>query len=389
MTAYEAELAKAQKDIAALELISGRDRRDLEKRVRLAYRQFHRAALTSAESDFKIVKQTIADIIRDFGPKEDVCLLKANIDGRFHCLAEVKQDLQICPALAHRVEGRSILADIDFQEGRYAQARRTWEELVKEHRTWDNLARLAHWKGRMGEVDEANGLYDEAAQELTAKELRSYAWIEVQRGALALSRGRYDQARKHYERAAASYSGHWHTDEHLAGLLAAEGKPDEALTLLQNVIGRVPKPELKQACGELLLYLGRTEEAQPWLDAAVQAYLSSVQEGAVHYFHHLADFYADAGNQPAEAVKWARKDIELRENFSTQSALAWALFQNGDRAEGVTWIRRALASGVQDGGIFATASALFNASGDMVAGEHYSRAAANINPNGHSFHMHH
>jgi tetratricopeptide (TPR) repeat protein len=389
MTAFDAELAKARKDISALELLAQRDPRDPEKRVRLAYRQFHQASLTGSESDFRAAKQTCAEMIRDFGPKEDICLLEANIAGRFHCLAEARQALQMCPSLARRMAGRSLLADLDFQEGRYDQAHAAWEDLIAEQRTWDNLARLAHWKGKLGQIDEADQLYEEAAGDLTAKEMRSFAWIEVQRGALALSHGRPNQARAHYERASRSYSGHWYTDEHLAGSLAAEGKPEEALALLQKVSARVPKPELKQTCGELLRFLGRADEAQPWLQAAEQAYLSSAQEGAVHYYHHLADFYADAGSQPAEAVKWARKDVALRANFSTQSALAWALYQSGDAAEGLAWIRRALASGVQDAGIFATASAIFNACGDAAEGGRYARAAAAINPNGQNFHMHH
>jgi hypothetical protein len=103
----------------------------------------------------------------------------------------------------------------------------------------------------------------------------------------------------------------------------------------------------------------------------------------------LADFFADVGNQPAEAVKWARKDVALRSNFSTQSVLAWALFQSGEVAEGLEWILRALSSGVQDGGIFATASSLFHATGDAAQGDYYARAASEINPNGHHFHMHH
>jgi hypothetical protein len=69
--------------------------------------------------------------------------------------------------------------------------------------------------------------------------------------------------------------------------------------------------------------------------------------------------------------------------------LAWALFQNGELAEGLEWIRLALSSSVQDSGIFATASSLFNASGDGVQGETYARAAAAINPSGHNLRHHH
>jgi len=388
MTAYDLALAKARKDIAALEAISQRDSRDCEKRVRLAYRLFHQASLTSDEIEFRKVRQAIDDVIRDFGPKEDICLLRANIDGRFHRLGEVKRDLEMCPALARRREGRSITADVDFQEGRYDEARRALESLIDESRTWDALARLAHWKGKMGEREEADRLYAEAEDELTAKELLSFAWLELQRGVLAISRGRYGKARTHYHRAAASFSGHWLAGEHIAKLLAAEGKFDEALALMREVIARTPRPESKQALGELLASVGRAEEAKPWLDAAEAAYLASAREGGVHYFHHLADLYADTG-RPAEAVEWARKDVALRPNFSTQAALAWALFQNGEMAEGVEWIRRALSSGVQDGGIFATAASLLHAAGDAAEGDRYARAAAEINPGGSGFHLHH
>ncbi len=389
MTAYDSELAKTRRDIAALESLSQRDGRDAEKRARLAYRQFHQASLTGGESDFKAVQQTIAAMVRDFGPTEDICLLKANLDGRFHCLAEVKQDLNMCPSLAKRFAGRSILAEVAFQEGHYEQARAGFEELIRENRTWDNLARLAHWQGKMGHPDEAGALYEEAEDELTAKEMRSFAWLEWQRGALAISRGRCKKARAHYQRAATAFSGHWQTDAHLAELFAAEGNFDEALALMRSVVTRAPKPELQQALGELLAFMGETDKARPWFDAAEAAYLASAQEGGVHYYHHLADFYADAGGRPAEAVNWARKDIALRSNFSTQSALAWALFQNGEVDEGLEWIRRALSSGAKDGGIYATAASLFHAAGDATQGERYAHAAAAINPNGHGFHMHH
>jgi predicted Zn-dependent protease len=388
MTAYDLALANARKDIAALEAISQRDSRDCEKRVRLAYRRFHQASLTSDEFEFRKVRQAIDDVIRDFGPKEDICLLRANVDGRFHRLDEVKRDLEMCSALARRREGRAVAADVDFQEGRYDEAGRALESLIEESRTWDALARLAHWKGKIGCPEEADRLYAEAEDELTAKELLSFAWLELQRGALAISRGRYGKARTHYQRAAASFSGHWLSDEHMAKLLAAEGKIEEAVVLMRDVVARTPRPESKQTLGELLASIGRAEEAKPWLDAAEAAFLASAQEGGVHYFHHLADLYADTG-RPAEAVEWARKDVALRPNFSTQSALAWALFQNGEAVEGVEWIRQALSSGVQDGGVFATAASLFHAAGDAAEGDRCARAAAEINPGGSGFHLHH
>ena len=117
--------------------------------------------------------------------------------------------------------------------------------------------------------------------------------------------------------------------------------------------------------------------------------LESVERGGVHYFHHLADFYADAREDPAEAVRWARKDLEMRSNFSTQAALAWALYRNHQLSEALEYIGLALASGVRDAHIFSTAATLFQAAGKSVESENYARAALQINPKHHNFHMHH
>jgi tetratricopeptide (TPR) repeat protein len=263
------------------------------------------------------------------------------------------------------------------------------EQLIDERRDWDNLARSAHWKSKFGEVNEADDLYAEAEDQLTVKQMRSFAWLEVQRGMLDFKRGRYADARVHYQRAEAGYPGYWHTSEHLAELLAAEQKFDEAISILVDVAASTGKPELLQTIGELYIVTARKDTAQPWLDKALAAYMDSVRLGGVHYFHHLADFYAGVGEDPAEAVRWARRDFELRSNFSTQSALAWALYRNSQVKEGLETIQLALSSGVQDAGIFSTAAELFEAAGKPDDAAHYRAAAFRLNPMHNNFHMHH
>ena len=387
-SAYATEVARAQIDIERLEAIAGRDARDAEKRVRLAYRQFHLASLTHHPEHFAAAEQTITDALRDFGPKEDLCLLKANIDGRFHRLDQVKEDLGMCPSLAQRSAGRAIQADIDFQEGRYENARSALEQLIAEESTWDNLARLAHWSGKFGDRALADRLYAEAEEQLTAKELRSFAWLELQRGELALSQGLFSEAHAHAKRAAVSFTGHWKNREFAAKILAEQGELGLAVAELMRVADSVSRPELHHAIGELLLALGRVAEAQHWLESALRDYLASARSGEVHYFHHLSDFYADAGAQPSEAVKWARRDVALRENFSTQSALAWALFRNGEIVDGLQWISRALLSGVQDAAVLSTAAALYGASGDAVQERQFQAAARLIYPQSRVVHLH-
>src|SRR5262249_31757490 len=110
--------------------------------------------------------------------------------------------------------------------------------------------------------------------------------------------------------------------------------------------------------------------------------------GGVHYLHHLADFHAEAMIDGAKAVAWARRDLALRENVSTQAALAWALLRDGQAAEAAEWMERALASGVRDAHLFAQASAVFGAAGDPARAAQLRDLARSINPRLPRFHVH-
>jgi tetratricopeptide (TPR) repeat protein len=117
-------------------------------------------------------------------------------------------------------------------------------------------------------------------------------------------------------------------------------------------------------------------------------YLESVRNGGVHYYHHLADFYCEAMPDGAKAVDWARRDMALRENFSTQAALAWALMRNGEPREAAEWMDRALACGVKDAHLYAQASAVFQAAGDAAKAATMRDLARSINPRLSRFHVH-
>jgi len=387
-TDYQVELERTGTDIADLKDRLKACPTDPEKVTRLAYRLYHRASLTANFPDFEAAEAAIDDGIRQFGPKEDLCLLKATLDFRFHRLALVKRDLDMVPALRGRPEGRSMLADLDFQEGRYEQARTAYEDLIRENRTWDNLARLAYYKFKMGDAEDADRLYVEAEDELTAKEMRSYAWVELQRGVLRLTRGCYEDAMAHYRRADVAYTGHWHTDEHIAEALAAQGRFDEAIALYESVIDRAPRPEVRQTLGELYVFIGRPDHAQPWFDQALAGYLESAGRGDVHYYHHLTDFYADVREDGAEALKWARMDLELRDNFATQAALAWALYRDGQLDAARDAMDQALSSGVCDAELFSQAAAIERAAGRASESARHLQKAEEINPHYRNFHVH-
>ena len=91
----------------------------------------------------------------------------------------------------------------------------------------------------------------------------------------------------------------------------------------------------------------------------------------------------------AAAVKWARKDLRLRENFATQAALAWALYRDGQFSDAVHWIDRALTSGIVDARLYFWAGDIYGAAGKGAEGHELRQRATNINPAVAVFHIHH
>jgi tetratricopeptide (TPR) repeat protein len=374
---YALDLQRLETELAEIEKVAFVEPVKSEDATRYVYRLYARSSLNGNLKELRRVEKLIDCSIECVGPGEDLCLLKANLDFKLHRLAESKRDLACAPALAERKQGRIILADIAFQEGRYKEARAALETLAEEDPAWDVLARIAHIEGKMGDAEKADRLYLEAEDEITAKEMRSFAWVELQRGVLDLSRGRVDDALAHYSCAERAYSGYWLTAEHIGDALRSTAH-------YERVLAEVDKPEVAQKLGELYHHACGEE----FLARALSGYLESAERGEVHYYHHLTEYFADVRHEGGEAVKWARKDIALRDNFNTQSALAWALHCAGQSATAVPYIERALASGVRDAGIFNKAAIIFEGAGEREKAHEYEHRAAVLNPSRVHVHVH-
>ena len=387
-TDFDVELQKIDQAIAELEPDALAIPINSENATKYVYLLYQRASLAGDLAAFGKVEAALKRAIDEIGPAQDLYLLKANLDFKFHRLADVKLDLAAGRDLSDTTQGKVLRADLDFQEGRYDNARRGYEEAIRDDLTWDNLARQAYLKWKLGDTAGADQLYAEAEDELTAKEMRHYAWIELQQGVLDLRHGRYADAQAHYDRADRAYSGYWLVDDHKAELSGAQGLFEEAAALYERVIARAAKPELQQALGELYDTMGEKDRAEACYEKSLNAYLDSAAQGDVHFYHHLVDFYADVRRDGGEAVKWARKDIELRRNFSTLAALAWALYRAGEFAEARETMAEALASGASDAHLFYQAAMIHQAFSVNGEAERYLRLAAEINPNYQSFHVH-
>ena len=285
-----------------------------------------------------------------------------------------------------------LLADAAIELGDYDEARKVCNELVKiagmELSAAPRLAKLEIIAGR---ADRARAHFEKGlalTAGLTPPQPDLVAWFHLQLGELAFKNGDWERAEKHYDSAGEAWPDGYSIADHTAELRAAQGRTDEAIALYEKLSGRVPRPEFFQALGDLNVIANQPEKAAAWHTRAEEAYLRSVGEGAVHFFHHLAGFYSDSKEDPAKAVEWARKDLALRHSIYAHDALAWALYKNGDTAEAAAECAKALATGVRDPHLLYHAGMIRMAAGDTAGGKAALQQAAAVNAKFNTFHVH-
>jgi tetratricopeptide (TPR) repeat protein len=349
-----------------------------------------RGSLTGNPADLAEAARLIDAATATGGASDQVALLAAMLALDLHRLADARRwlagvrdrDLWLVAA----TEG-----DLAVQDGRLAEAGALYARARAAHAGWEVLARLASLSALRGDDAGADRLYTEAENDVDAKAMRTFAWLDVQRGRIAFARGRFDEAGLRYERAARAYGGYWLVEARRAELAAARGQGGEALALYTRVAAETPSPEVAQALGELYAYLGRPAEAAPWYQRALAAYTRSVERGEVHYLHALAAFHSDVSGDATAALRWAEADRRLRPGVAAvRDQLAWALFRAGRLDDARRESTAALAMGAPDAHALYHAAMIALGAGRSDEGAALLRRVAALDPLYTStFHAHH
>ena len=319
--------------------------------------------------------------------------MQARIEYESHHFATAR-DLALALTKIEPRKSRAfaLLGDALLEFGEPDQAAAAYEEMQKRGRDPLEIeTRLARLDLTRGAHDEARKRFEkalEAARALSPESPETVAWCLVQLGEVAFNIGQWDMAEKRYQSALVEGPDYPGALEHLAELRAAQGKYDEAVSLYEKVIARTPRPEFWQALGDVYVAMGKRPDAAAWHERARNAFLKNAAEGNAHYFHHLAGFFSDTEENPAEAQKWARRDLELRHSAAAEDALAWALYRGGEFDQAAEIAKKVLARGTRDAHILAHAGMIFLASGEVVLGKEVLAEAARINPHHNSFHVH-
>ena len=288
-------------------------------------------------------------------------------------------------------QARAVLGDAYLEAGDLAAAEAQYAKLAEGAPAGlFALARVANLRHAKGDVAGAIAAINEAlaAGEASGAPADDLAWCRVQLGRFAFERGDWAAAESAYNAALELVPGGYSATDHLAELRAAQKRFDEAVSLYERVVAAVPRPEYFQTMGDVLAAAGRADEARGWHDKALRGYLAAAAAGDPHYYHHLAGFYVDVEKNGIEAVKWARRDVELRRTTATLDALAWALHAAGEFREAATTMDEALARGGANAHVLYHASLIYFRAGNPAKAKDCLDRAAAANPKFTEFHVH-
>jgi tetratricopeptide (TPR) repeat protein len=299
---------------------------------------------------------------------------------RFHeAIALAQQAAALQPRDA---DAYTIIGDAYLGMGDLAAAESAYKEVASRAPGFTTDTRVANLLHARGKSRGAVALLRQALDEAHARDLpvESRAWCHVIIGATLFELGDWTAAEPEYQAALALTPDSYLAIEHLAELRAYQRRDREALALYDRAIGLAAHPDFFEAVARVHEWSGRPREAAVWHTRARDGYLAAVKAGDPGYYRHLALFYTDVEPRPEEAVSWARKDLELRQDAAAWSVLAWALLAKNDLAGARAANVKATAFGTEDAPMWFRAGMIEKAAGRPAAARAAFTRALAINP---------
>jgi tetratricopeptide (TPR) repeat protein len=299
---------------------------------------------------------------------------------RFHDAIELARTA--AAAQPKDADAYTIIGDAYLGMGDLRAAEAAYTEVAARAPGFVTDTRLANLLQARGRSRDAIARLRSALADATAKDLpiESRSWCHVMIGATLFDIGDWAAAEPQYQAALRLTPDSYVAIEHLAELRSYQRRDKKALALYDRAIKLAGHPDFFEAVARTHEWAGRPDEAKQWHARARDGYLHAVKAGDPGYYRHLAMFFTDVEPKPDEAVSWARKDLELRQDHAAWSTLAWALLAKGDIAGAREASAKATASGAEDAGMWFRAGMIEKAAGRIAAARDAFKRALAVNP---------
>jgi Tfp pilus assembly protein PilF len=377
-------LADLDREVARTEELVGRYSDQWTRREELSSLYQRRARLRGAFEDWVRADDSMEAAFRIAPPPSGPQLGAARLDLALHRLDAVEPHLasheaRVIVDQPSRAEVARLRADVALQRGDHARARAGYEEslgLRTSLAATYGLVQLAWWEGRF---DEALAGLDRCEDLVVGRDEQTRAWLDLQRGLIALDRGRWEEAERRYVDADAHVPGWYLVAEHLAEVHLLLGRVDEAEAGWRAVIASTGgAPEFLDALAASLRERGVFAEAEALSARADAAWRDMLEHHPEAATGHALDHFIQS--DPALALQLARADATRRPNGGVRTRLAEAQFAAGDAAAARSEVGAVLGTPYRSAALFTVGAAAARALGDTALADAWFASARAIDP---------
>jgi tetratricopeptide (TPR) repeat protein len=263
----------------------------------------------------------------------------------------------------------ALLGDVHFGAGNLTEAEAAWRMLHARGETLASLARLGLAAEARGRDAEAERNFRDAleAGRLLEVSVEDIAWCHCMLAELEQNRGHAAAAEHSFRAATVLDPQSRFAAQGLARALTEQSRADEALTILMELVERLPEPAHFVQIGETLETLGRAEEARGWYARCEADVQRDFARGDFGHARELAELWLDHGGDPERALELALRDLnEVRHDSGAWETAAWAFFRCGRFAEAAQHVTEALRSGGGEARLWRRAAEVYAAAGDRL-----------------------
>jgi Tfp pilus assembly protein PilF len=344
----------------------------------IATKALDRAKVTGDYNDYKTADDALNDAFKRAIPGSGPLWTKANLDFTLHRIDATAKDLdavehQAVLPYAQRLGAITMRARIAYFRGSYKESLKLLGTMKPQDVSSGEYVAREEVLAHTGHVDEARKTLGAA---LAAKGA-STSFLELAYGLLELDAGRYEDAQKHYESALKDSPSYWLYEEHLAEILAKQGKSDAAGLHYVDLIRRTENPEFMDALAEIYEQKKETARARDLRAKAHALFEERLQmfpeASAGHALEHYFSY------DPKRTIELALQNQKTRPYGDSGVLLAKAYLVNDKLPEAKAAIEAVLATEWNTPRLHAVAAQIFEKLKDPRASAERKKALA-MNP---------
>ena len=265
----------------------------------------------------------------------------------------------------------SLLTDACVETGNYDEAEKA-AQWALDMRPGDisGLTRAAYLRELFGDIQGSVDLMQSAYNKTPPSEVEDRAWILTQFAHLQLLSGKPEVAELALADALKLFPGYHYALGNMVKVKLAQKRYEEAVAVARDFVSAAPHPENLFVLGEVLARAGKADEVKTaFEDFETKAVAES--KGTDNANRELVLYYVNHAGKPAEGLRFAKQEMEHRQDLFTREAYAWALQANGELVAARKEMDKVIAIGIRYPVYFYHAGIIAQKNGDHEQAKKY------------------